>query len=60
MEDRAVRLQLLTRWNGYMGNDIISVSDERAIAMQEAGIGRVLDQPKVETPAEEAPKPKKK
>ena len=55
-----MRLQLLTRWNGYMGNDIISVSDERAIAMQEAGIGRVLDQPKVEKPAEEAPKPKKK
>ena len=46
-----------------MQGDIVSVSDERAIALQEAGIGRVINAPKPkvkEGAADEAPKPEVK
>ena len=53
-----MRVRLMTRWAGWMQNDVVSVSDARAVAMQEAGIGRIIDaiKPKVEeAPEEEAP-----
>lgn len=51
-------VRLVTRWGSWMANDVVSVSDARAEALQEAGIGRIIDaiKPKVEeAPEEEAP-----
>lgn len=58
-----MEVRLLTRWGSRMQGDIVSVSDERAIALQEAGIGRVINAPKPEVKeeaADEAPKPEVK
>jgi len=55
-----MKVRLLTRWNGYMSNDIVSVSTARAEMLESEGIGRVIDRP---APAEEVkakPEAKKK
>jgi hypothetical protein len=56
-----MEVRLLTRWGSRLQGDVVSVSDERALALQEAGIGRILNAPKVEKeePKAEKPKPKK-
>lgn len=63
-----MRVRLMTRWGSWMQNDVVSVSDARAAALQEAGIGRIIDDPKaehvapeqVDAPKAEEPKAKKK
>ena len=40
-----MNVRLLTRWNGYMANDIVSVSDDRAEYMEKEGICRIIDRP---------------
>lgn len=70
--DVAVKVRLLTRWNGYLPNEIVSLSDARAETLEKEGIGRVIDRPEpveaveaekpepVEAAADEAPNPKPK
>lgn len=54
-----MKVRLLTRWNGYMSNDIVSVSSARAEMLESEGIGRVMDRPAaVEVPEAEKPEPK--
>lgn len=48
-----MRVRLMTRWGSWMQNDVVSVSDARAAALQEAGIGRIIDEPKAEEPKAE-------
>lgn len=58
-----MKVRLLTRWNGYVSNDIVSVSDARAEMLESEGIGRIVDRPQPEPKAEvedEAPEPKAK
>lgn len=55
-----MKVRLLTRWNGYVSNDIVSVSDARAEMLESEGIGRIVDRPEPEPKAEvgaEAPRP---
>lgn len=53
-----MKVQLLTRWNGYMSHEVVSVSDSRAEMLESEGIGRIIDRPEpVEEPKVEAPKP---
>lgn len=55
-----MKVRLLTSWNGYLPNDIVSLSDARAEMLEKEGIGRVIDRP---TPVEEVkakPEAKKK
>ena len=53
-----MEVRLLTRWGSRLQGDIVSVSDARAKALQDAGIGRILNAPKSEPKEEvEAPKP---
>lgn len=47
-----MKVRLLTRWNGYMSNDIVSVSTARAEMLESEGIGRVINAPKPEPKAE--------
>lgn len=56
-----MKVRLLTRWNGYVSNDIVSVSEARAEMLENEGIGRIIDRPEtVEVAETEKPKPKKK
>lgn len=58
-----MKVRLLTRWNGYVSNDIVSVSEARAEMLESQWIGRIIDRPAtVEAPEAEKsePKPKKK
>lgn len=56
-----MKVRLLTRWNGYMSNDIVSVSEARAEMLEKEGIGRVIDRPEpVEAVGAEKPEPKAK
>ena len=56
-----MKVRLLTRWNGYMSNDIVSVSETRAEYLEKEGIGRVIDRPApVEEVKAEKPQAKKK
>lgn len=56
-----MKVRLLTRWNGYMSNDIVSVSSARAEMLESEGIGRVMDRPAPVDAAEaEKPEPKAK
>ena len=55
-----VEVRLLTRWGSRLQGDVVSVSDARAQALQEEGIGRIINVPKVEEPKVEEPKAKKK
>jgi hypothetical protein len=56
-----MEVRLLTRWGSRLQGDVVSVSDARAQALQEEGIGRIINVPKVEEPkAEEAEGPKAK
>lgn len=55
-----MEVRLLTRWNGYISNDIVSVSTARAEMLESEGIGRIIDRPQPEPRAEvedEAPQP---
>lgn len=57
----AVKVRLLTRWNGYISNDIVSVSEARAEMLENEGIGRIIDRPEtVEVAETEKPEPKAK
>ncbi len=57
--EAAVKVRLLTRWNGYVSNDIVSVSEARAEMLESEGIGRIIDRPApVEVPEAEKPEPK--
>jgi hypothetical protein len=57
----AVKVRLLTRWNGYLPNEIVSLSDARAEALEKEGIGRIIDRPApVEVVEAEKPEPKAK
>lgn len=60
MEDRAVKVRLLTRWASYMPNEIVSVSDERAEYLEKEGIGRVIDRPSPVEDVKAKTEPKKK
>ena len=51
-----MKVRLLTRWGSHFQGDTVSVSVERANALAEAGIARILDAP-AEQPNEEAPAP---
>ena len=56
-----MKVRLLTRWNGYLPNETVSISDARAEMLESEGIGRIIDRPApVEEPKVEAPKAKKK
>jgi len=64
-----MKVRLLTRWNGYMSNDFVSVSSARAEMLESEGIGRIIDRsakadapkPEVkEEAADDAPKPEVK
>lgn len=55
-----VKVRLLTRWNGYMTHDIVSVSDERAEMLEKEGIGRVIDRPAPAKEVKAKPEAKKK
>ena len=58
-----MKVRLLTRWNGYISNDIVSVSTARAEMLESEGIGRIIDRPQPEPKAEveaEAPQPESK
>lgn len=37
-----MEVRLTSRWAGRFSGDIVSVSDARAKALQEAGIGRII------------------
>lgn len=52
-----MKVRLLTRWNGCLPNEIVSVSDARAEMLEKEGIGKIIDRPNPEVVAE---KPKKK
>ena len=57
--EAAVKVRLLTRWNGYVSNDIVSVSEARAEMLESQGIGRIIDRPATaEVPEAEKPEPK--
>ena len=54
-----MKVRLLTRWNGYVSNDIVSVSEARAEMLESEGIGRIIDRPApVKVPEAEKPEPK--
>ena len=54
-----MKVRLLTRWNGYVSNDIVSVSEARAEMLESEGIGRIIDRPATaEVPEAEKPGPK--
>ena len=53
-----VRLQ--TRWAGYLAGEVVSVSDDRAVAMEEAGICRRVNGPVDQVQDEDAGKKTKK
>lgn len=56
-----MKVRLLTRWNGYMSNDIVSVSTARAEMLESEGIGRIIDRPApVDAVEAEKPEPKAK
>ena len=56
-----MKVRLLTRWNGYMSNDIVSVSTARAEMLESEGIGMIIDRPAPVDAAEaEKPEPKAK
>jgi len=55
-----VKVRLLTRWNGYMTHDIVSVSDERAEMLEKEGIGKVIDRPAPVEEVKAKPEAKKK
>lgn len=58
-----MEVRLAARWGSRMQGDVVSVSDARALALQEAGIGRIINAPKPEVKeesADEAPKPEMK
>lgn len=56
-----MKVRLLTRWNGYISNDIVSVSEARAEMLENEGIGRIIDRPEtVEVAETEKPEPKAK
>jgi hypothetical protein len=38
-----MRVRLLVRWGSRLQGDVISVSNERARALEEAGYGKALD-----------------
>lgn len=44
-----MEVRLLTRWGSRLQGDTVSVSVERAKALAEAGIGRILDAPAEQT-----------
>lgn len=46
----AMEVRLLTRWGSRLQGDIVSVSDERAKALAEAGFGKIIGAAKQETP----------
>jgi len=59
--EAAVKVRLLTRWNGYVSNDIVSVSEARAEMLEKEGIGRIIDRPEtVEVAETEKPEPRAK
>ena len=59
--ESAVKVRLLTRWNGYLPNEIVSISDARAEMMENEGIGRIIDRPEtVEVAETEKPEPRAK
>ena len=43
-----MEVRLLARWGSRMQGDIVSVSAERAVALADAGIGRIMGQPEVQ------------
>lgn len=49
-----MEVRLLTRWGSRLQGDVISVSVERAHALEEAGIGKILE---VLVEAETEPEP---
>lgn len=54
-------MRLLTRWNGYLPNEIVSISDARAEMLEKEGVGRIIDRPApVEVVEAEKPEPKAK
>ena len=56
-----MKVRLLTRWNGYVSNDIVSVSEARAEMLESQGIGRIIDRPApVDAVKAEKPEPKAK
>lgn len=58
-----MKVRLRTRWNGYLPNEIVSISDARAEMLESEGIGRIIDRPQPEPKAEveaEAPQPEPK
>lgn len=56
-----MNVRLLTRWNGYLPNEIVSISDARAEMLEKEGIGRIIDRPDpVEVVEAEKPEPKAK
>lgn len=56
-----MKVRLLTRWNGYVSNDIVSVSEARAEMLESQGIGRIMDRPvPVEVVEAEKAEPKAK
>lgn len=56
-----MNVRLLTRWNGYLPNEIVSISDARAEMLEKEGIGRIIDRPTpVEVVEAEKPEPKAK
>jgi hypothetical protein len=60
MEARAVKVRLLTRWNGYMSGEVVSLSDARAEYLEKEGIGRVIDRPAPVEEVKAKPEAKKK
>lgn len=58
--EAAVKVRLLTRWNGYLPNDIVSLSDARAEMLENEGIGKVIDRPAPVEEAKAKPEAKKK
>lgn len=48
-------VRLLTRWGSRMQGDIVSVSAERAVALADAGIGRIMGQPEVQPEVQAEP-----
>lgn len=47
-----MEVRLLTRWGSRFQGDVVSVSDERAKALAEAGIGKILNPVAKDVPAE--------
>jgi hypothetical protein len=48
-----MRVRLKARWGSRMQGDIVNVSDARALALEEAGLARIIDAPVIPEPEPE-------